>query len=297
MTVLELQRTAAAELPRSPTPRLDCDCLLGFLLNKSRSWLAAHNDEVLTPEQEAKYYSMTASRRTGLPIAYITGHKEFFGLDFIVTQDVLIPKPDTELIVEQALIAASELTSQPDIRNNTIQIADICTGSGCIAISILHELPHHITAVMTAADISQAALTVAQSNANILLPQHTINFICGNLLYWNTESHTSISPKQRFNLIVSNPPYVPSDTVTELLADGRSEPRLALDGGHAGLDIIKDLIPQVFISLTHGGCFLIETGEYNAAATAELLSKAGFIDIVNYTDMGGMPRVTRAKKP
>lgn len=291
VSVRDLQRRSPRDMPDSPTPRLDCDCLLGMVLHKPRSWLAAHDDELLTAPQLAAYEACTARRRTGLPVAYITGHKEFFGLDFAVTQDVLIPKPDTELLAEQAIAAISEYMRRGGVRGaGSIRIADVCTGSGCIVISVLSRFSTQCGIKAAASDISPAAIETAQQNARRLVPQHDIAFITGNLLDWN-------EPRQTFDIILSNPPYVPSHTARQLLADGRGEPLLALDGGTDGLTVIRKLIPQAAASLAGGGFFLIETGEYNSAETAALLSQAGFISVTTYTDLGGMPRVIRAQKP
>ena len=145
-------------------------------------------------------------------------------------------------------------------------------------------------------DISKDALGIAQRNARAILGENAenISFVQGDLL---EPFLAGAKTPQHFDIILSNPPYVPSSVTDGLLQDGRSEPRLALDGGADGLDIIRRLIPQVWQALNKNGILLIETGEYNAAQTAELLKDSGFIEIATFNDLGGQPRVTQAKKP
>ncbi|MFC2599752.1 MAG: peptide chain release factor N(5)-glutamine methyltransferase [Treponema lecithinolyticum] len=304
------------------TPALDADCLLAHVLGKDRSFLLAHDEIELSAAQERAFFNAVSRRNAGLPVAYITGTKEFFGFDFKVTQDVLIPKPDTELLVERTLCEleylAAQRRSKTDIaigtasgsatidtgagKDSALYAADVCTGSGCVALSALASLQAANTNVVlplsdfappvffTASDISKKALKIARINAhNLLLPQkaHSIRFVRADLLDF---------PHPPFDLIVSNPPYVPSAAAAQLLQDGRSEPHLALDGGRDGLDLIRRLVVQAFAALKSGGVLLLETGEYNARQTAELMTKAGFTDIVTYNDLSGMPRVTRGCK-
>ncbi|AEE17529.1 protein-(glutamine-N5) methyltransferase, release factor-specific [Treponema brennaborense DSM 12168] len=302
----------------TPTPPLDCDCILSRLLGVPRSYLFSHPETVLTEPQCAAFFDAVRLRRTGLPVAYITGHKEFWALDFLVTRAVLIPKPDTELLVERALETVARIVGAnrpaPPAEGDesgdfaappcaSVRIADVCTGSGCVAVSILHTLPYRadIRYEMYATDISPAALSVARENAKRLLKApaaYTLDFFEGDLL--EPLLSDAVSGKESFDLIVSNPPYVPADVTARLLADGRSEPELALngdcDGTTDGTGLLRRLIGQARWALKRGGFFLIETGEYNAAAAASYLAKNGFTDIVTYTDLGGMPRVTLAKK-
>lgn len=303
----------------SPTPALDTNCILEHILQKSQTFLLVHCGAELSSDEQKQFESALVLRRTGLPVAYITGHKEFYGLDFLVTPDVLIPKPDTELLVEHAVSAASGILAGGQAA--PYRIADICTGSGCIAVSVLHEIlrdpqipeNNKKSVSMTAADISRTALSVAQKNArNLLYPDATISFFQGDLL-------NAVPETGQFNMILSNPPYIPADEVTELLKDGRSEPRLALDGdtdsaisaatpagsssvpgsisaAHDGLAIIRRLIPQAYQRLLSGGIFLIETGEYNAEKTAGLMKKAGFTDVQIFKDLAGQLRLTQGRK-
>ncbi len=284
------------------TPTLDCDCLLSHVLDKDRSFLLSHNQDFLDIDDEKEFFSLLEKRSSGMPIAYIIGKKEFYGFDFIVTDDVLIPKADTELLVEKSIEIIQRHVKKS---NQQFKFADICTGSACISLSILKtifsytEQDAHKKITCHATDIAGSALNIAKKNAHVLLSveeQKSISFFEGDLL-------EPLANDDGYDLIVSNPPYVPSSIVDELLQDGRGEPRLALDGdvddnnSANGLSIIQRLIPQVWQKVKSGGEFLIETGEYNAAATLELMSKCGFVDCTTYKDLSGQPRVSYGRKP
>ena len=315
MTIREARRLAIGLLESSalskqvsPTSALDVDCLLCAVLHTNRSALLAHDEQNLSPSQYKAFCKAVEKRQTGLPVAYIVGHKEFFGFDFCVSPAVLIPKSDTELLVELALdeikTRARSLKENAHGGKAQLYIADVCTGSGCVILSILKTLEQNrsgafkdIRLVCRASDISEAALSLARKNAARLLDGSAIEkprFFCADLLGFGPPAG-SVS-ENRYDIIVSNPPYVPSKTAAELLEDGRSEPLSALDGGKDGLDIIRRLVPQAFTALKKGGVFLVETGEYNAGETRNLMTKSGFIDIVTYNDLGGLPRVTRGTK-
>lgn len=315
MTIREARRSAIGLLESSalskqvsPTSALDVDCLLCAVLHTNRSALLAHDEQSLSPSQYKAFCKAVEKRQTGLPVAYIVGHKEFFGFDFCVSPAVLIPKSDTELLVELALgefeKRAAGLKESAHGGKPQLYIADVCTGSGCVILSILKtleqkhsELCKNIRLACRASDISEAALSLARKNAARLLDGPAIEkprFFCADLLGFGSPSGRV--SENRYDIIVSNPPYVPSKTAAELLEDGRSEPLLALDGGKDGLDIIRRLVLQAFTALKKGGVFLVETGEYNAGETRSLMTKSGFIDIVTYNDLGGLPRVTRGIK-
>ena len=315
MTIREARRSAIGLLESSflskqvsPTSALDVDCLLCAVLHTNRSSLLAHDEQSLSPSQYKAFCKAVEKRQTGLPVAYIVGHKEFFGFDFCVSPAVLIPKSDTELLAELALgeieKRAAALKESAHGGKAQLYIADVCTGSGCVILSILKtleqkhsELCKNIRLVCHASDISEKALRVARKNADRLLNSSAIEkprFFCADLLGFGPPAGRV--SENRYDIIVSNPPYVPSKTAAELLEDGRSEPLLALDGGKDGLDIIRRLAPQAFTALKKGGVFLVETGEYNAGETRSLMTKSGFIDIVTYNDLGGLPRVTRGIK-
>ncbi len=231
---------------------------------------------------EEKFFNAIEIRKAGLPVAYITGEKEFWGRTFRVTQDVLIPKPDTEILVERAI------TLIQNFQNSPVTIMDVCTGSGCIALSLAADCP---TVIVTATDISSKALSVARGNASKLLCGREITFLEADL------RGGLPGEIQSWDMIISNPPYVPSKVATGLLEDGRSEPLLALDGGLDGLDLIKPLAQHAFKALKKGGYLLIETGEYNAAGTAAYLKALGFIDILTHRDLAGQDRVIEGRRP
>ncbi|MBR0033385.1 MAG: peptide chain release factor N(5)-glutamine methyltransferase [Treponema sp.] len=268
------------------TISLDSDIIISHILQKNRTWILFHRSEEVPKDKEEKIFSLIEQRKTGLPIAYITGHKEFFGLDFLVTRDVLIPKPDTELLVEKTI---AETNTRAGAR-----ICDMCSGSGCAGISVVKNAPS--VSSVTFADISEKALEITRINAERLLgtdePSKKIFFVLSDLFS---------SVAGCFDIIITNPPYVPHTTATELLKDGRSEPILALDGDvdekgenartDDGLSIIRRLVPQCFEHISEKGVLLMETGEYNAQETALLFEKCGFARVHIEKDMNDMMRV------
>ena len=264
-----------------------------LLLNASRE---------ISAEEETVLRDAIEKRTTGLPVAYITGHKEFYGYDFCVTPDVLIPKPDTEILVEKALDAVlSKMDARPEI---VLSICDMCTGSGCIGLSVLKQLieeykiPSGSLPKLTLCDISGAALEIARKNAFALLPQEEAE----EIRFINTNLFSEV--EYTFDLILTNPPYVPARMTDELLKDGRNEPRLALDGdvgifgektdSDDGLELIRRLLPESYEHLAGNGVLLMETGEYNAESAASLAENAGFRNIKIHRDLEGQLRVTEA---
>ena len=326
MTIRNARDEAIKKLTNSPTAPLDADVLLAHATGCTKSFLLAHRNDALTDAQYGAYMSAVSLRATGLALAYITGHKEFYKLDFIVTRDVLVPKPDTETLVEKAVESIKEIvrnkttstgkavrTAEAPKKNDettkqnegrqtygTLRIADICTGSGCVGIAAARELNEcGIFCELTLTDISSRALEIAKQNASRLLTKAQFErtaFVSSDLL-------TAISPFSLFDAILANPPYVPSDEATELLKDGRGDPALALDGdadgalgvrqSSDGLAITRRLVPQAYEHLVHGGMLFLESGEYNAKKAARLMEKAGFVRVETHCDLSGMPRVTR----
>ena len=294
MTFQQFKIQSIKELSGSPSPSLDVEVLMQWILKKDRSYIIFHRDEELSEEQESQLKKSISLRKTGLPIAYITGHKEFYGIDFMVSSDVLIPKPDTEVLVENSIEIIRCLQDKSD---HTLNILDMCTGSGCVAISIIKTLkdlhsPGESNPKFTLADISNKALDIARENARRILDPETLS----KLTFVSTNLFKNLKDKS-FDLIVSNPPYVPCDQTTELLKDGRNEPRLALDGDidiegnpsetKDGLEIIRNLVSQAKSHLTENGMLILETGEYNAMETACLMEKIGFRDVKTYVDLEG----------
>lgn len=310
MTLQELKSKIIEKLSKtSPSPKLDAEVLLSHCLGFSKTELLLKRDYEVPADKEAWLCDATARRATGLPIAYITGHKEFYGYDFIVSPDVLIPKPDTEILVEHAV---DVILSKMDARGeNLLTVCDMCTGSGCIAIAVAKTLledervaPDQLPK-FTLADISEPALDIARRNAAALLSDHG-NLVMSRFNFVRTNLFDAISEAIKYDVILSNPPYIPHTMVDELLRDGRSEPRLALDGditlegdracaddgqpADDGLEIIRNLIPQAQAHLAPRGTVLMETGEYNAEAAAALAAVAGFNTEI-HRDLEGQLRV------
>ena len=294
MTFQQFKIQSIKELSGSPSPSLDVEVLMQWILKKDKSYILFHRDEKLSEEQESQLKKSISLRKTGLPIAYITGHKEFYGIDFMVSPDVLIPKPDTEVLVENSIEIIRCLQDKSD---HTLNILDMCTGSGCVAISIIKTLkdlhsPGESNPKFSLADISNKALDIARKNARKILDPETLS----KVTFVSTNLFKNLKDKS-FDLIVSNPPYVPCDQTTELLKDGRNEPRLALDGDidiegnpsgtKDGLEIIRNLVSQAKSHLTENGMLILETGEYNAMETACLMKKIGFRDVKTYVDLEG----------
>jgi len=288
----------------SPSPALDINCILCHILQCDKTFLLMHYKDELKLEQESCFFNAIEKRKTGLPVAYITNHKEFYGYDFFVTPGVLIPKPDTEILVENAVSYIME-ASETYGKNKVLNICDMCSGSGCIGISVYLTLlnegyPKEFFPNFTFADISPQALAITKHNAERLIPNPV-----SNLRYMRSNLFDNVP--QRFDFVLTNPPYIPSDLVNELLTDGRSEPRLALDGdinpetgkatkNNDGLGIIKKEIPEIFSSLDPYGLFLMETGEYNAEETALLAEKCGFKNVQILKDLEGQLRVVTGRK-
>lgn len=255
--------------------RLDAHLLLAALLERPRTWLLAHDDAPLTEPVRQRYAEACQQRAQGVPIAYLLGEKEFFGLTLKVSPAVLVPRPDTETLVQWALdrLADPALPPHPTV-------LDLGTGSGAIALSIAHACPH---AQVTAVDASPEALTVAQTNGRRLSP--TTRFLLGS---WFTPV-----AGQRFDLIVSNPPYI-ADADPHLAAL-HAEPRQALTAGPDGLDDLRQIIEQAPAHLAAGGWLLLEHGHDQAVAVTQLLKARGFDQVSTHFDLGGQPRCTGGK--
>jgi release factor glutamine methyltransferase len=292
MTIQQAKIHGKNELTSSPTPELDVAVLLQHITGFDKTHLLLNRDYELNAGQEGEFLSAIERRKTGFPVAYITGHKEFFGLDFYVTSDVLIPKPDTELLVELALDALEDkFRAKPDMIPT---VCDMCTGSGCVGLSIAKniKMSNEKSLAITLVDISEKALAVAKKNAERLISEKdSVHFVQSNLFE---------NIPRTFDLIVTNPPYVPHSESVELLKDGRSEPLLALDGDvdeygeydftDDGLSLIRRLVPQCYEHLNRNGVLIMETGEYNAEETAELFKQAGFRNVRIEYDMNEMMR-------
>ena len=295
ITIRQFKNNASKELEGfTPSPELDVQVLLSHALKYDKTQLLLFAENHIPDDKLEWLNKAIGLRKTGLPVAYITGVKEFYGYDFFVTPDVLIPKPDTEVLVERAM----ELIIQAA---RPLRILDMCTGSGCIGLSVmktlyaLEKVPVENLPQMTLVDISEQALAIAKKNAAALLPDGAI---LQKITFIQSDLFEKVDGK--FDFILTNPPYVPSSMVDKLLKDGRNEPRLALDGDiavpepvegpQAGTHIIKKLITQSCKHLAQNGTILMETGEYNAQATADFAQEAGFATEI-HRDLEGQMRV------
>ena len=258
------------------SPRLAAEVLLMHTLDCDRAHLFAHPERVLTPEETNQYHSFVHERADGKPTQYITGHQEFWGLDLLVSEAVLIPRPETEHSVEAALeIARADSAIK--------KIIDVGTGSGCIALALTKELPHH---EIHATDISEVALAIARENAERLNLQR-VQFRRCDLL-------TGVEA-EKYDLVVSNPPYVGRDEpekVQKIVRDW--EPGVAVFGGASGLEIYERLVPQAFEALRPGGWLVMEIGYSIEQPIRKLLS--GWSGVEIKADLQGIPRVAVARK-
>jgi len=267
------QLTAALGLEKREA-RLEARVLAAFAWNVSPAWLIAHDTDPLSDAQTAQFQALLSRRLAGEPIAYLTGTREFYGRPFRVSPDVLIPRPDTELLVELALARIP-----PD---RAMDILDLGTGSGCIAITLALERP---LARVTAVDRSTAALTIAQCNADILNAR--VEFL--------TSDWFDALAGRRFDLIVGNPPYIAAADPHLTRGDVRFEPLTALAAGHAGLDDLRQLTAVARDHLKPGGALLLEHGYDQADAVQALLRESGIPHPQSWTDLSGILRVSGGK--
>jgi release factor glutamine methyltransferase len=283
VTLRALIAEAETKLQQSPHPeraRLDAETLLLHSLCQNRAWLITHWDDEADAAMQCAYNDLVARRQTGEPIQYITGASEFFGLPFSVGPGVLIPRPETEHLVEEVIRLAAQF------EKSDLRIADIGTGSGIIAVAVAHALPHaHISAI----DSSPQALTIAKENAESNNLADRIKFYEGDLLAPLTG--------QRFDIIASNPPYIPTTDSDYLSIEVREhEPHSALFAGNDGLDIYRRLIPDARELLTPSGWLVLEIGYGQQQAIEELLTAHRYSDIHFIADYQGIPRVVSARR-
>jgi release factor glutamine methyltransferase len=268
-----------------PSPRLNAELLLMFTLNCDRAHFFAHPDRELTAEEQTRYEAALSERARGVPAQYITGHQEFWGMDLIVTPAVLIPRPETEHVIETLLELASAERAGGQECPPHLRIADIGTGSGAIALALAHEFPG---AEIHAIDVSAAALEIARANAARHQLEHRIQFHQADLL----ESLNLTS----MDFILSNPPYVGESEEDQVQLEVRKfEPRAAVFAGSTGLEVIARLIPQAHAALRPGGWLILEISGTIAGEVGQLLK--GWDDVRIIPDLQSIPRVARARKP
>jgi release factor glutamine methyltransferase len=282
MTLREWFNRGEAQLLSGLHPdraRRDAETLLLHATGKNRAWLLTHLEDDFAGCTAIRYAGLLDRRQRGEPIQYITGEAEFYGLPFRVTSDVLVPRPETEHLVEK-VIELAPLFSKP-------RIVDVGTGSGAIAIALAHERPN---ATVTAIDISESALAVARDNAERVGFADRIRFLQGDLL----------APVigEQFEFVVSNPPYVSIADRSSLAVEVRDhEPDVALFAGEDGLDIYCRFIPSAAAALIPGGYIALEIGHSQQPDIHRLLTIAGFKNIEFTSDLQGIPRVAVAQRP
>jgi release factor glutamine methyltransferase len=280
---------------RVPSDTLAAELLLLHVARRDRTWLYAHPEELLDPQILESYVSLLRRRAAGEPTQHLTGKQEFWGLEFEVNSDVLIPRPETEHLIEVALdrLAVRELRHgrDPKLTGEGLNIVDIGTGSGCIAIALAKELP---ATKIYATDISPAALAVAQGNAARLGFQSRITFLESNLLSaFSPSSHQS----PLFDLVISNPPYIGRKEAPALPIEVREhEPASALYGGEEGYELFGLLIPEAARNLTSGGLLVLELGHDSLPAVRPLLETPQWTNIHVTNDLAGIPRVLSAER-
>jgi release factor glutamine methyltransferase len=264
-----------------PSPRLNAELLMMFVLGRERAFLFAHPERPLNLEEHAQYDEVIRERARGCPTQYITGHQEFWGLDLLVSPAVLIPRPETEHVVETVLELVNGYHHDGPAR---LRLLDVGTGSGCIALALASELPH---AEIHACDISDEALEIARINAARLGMGGKVLFRRSDLL--------SVYAGEKFDFVISNPPYVGEREWDKVQKQVREfEPKVAVFSGHEGMDIYRKLVPQAQEHVRDGGWFVAEIGFSEEAKVRALL--AGWQDLQVTADLQGIPRVIAARK-
>ncbi len=291
LIVRTVLRDAFAQLRGAgvPSHTLAAELLLMHALGRDRTWLYAHPEEQVSSADAQHFFALVARRANGEPTQHLTGKQEFWGVEFEVTPDVLIPRPETEHVIEVALdrLAVRELRAgrKLTLSGEGLQIADIGTGSGCIAIALAKELP---AAAIYATDISRPALAVAERNAKRQNVADRVRFSEGNLL-------DGIAPL--LDLIASNPPYIGRREAASLMREVRDhEPEIALYGGEEGYEFYADLITQSAAHLKPTGLLVLELGHNSLPAVQPLLDAPAWTNVAVTTDLAGIPRVLAAEK-
>jgi release factor glutamine methyltransferase len=276
--------------------RREAGSLLAHVIGQDRTFIISHAEDPISAEELGEFQSALEWRAAGKPLQYITGHQEFFGLDFEVTTDVLIPRPETELLVETALGLVSKQEGAP-------AICDVGTGSGCIAIAILVELQKlhpDVDASAVVIDISEVALEVAKRNAGRHSVNERMSFVlsdCFTALHQQKKGKPEDSNLELFDLIVSNPPYVASGAISGLQREVRDfEPTLALASGADGLSMIRRLLVDARPFLRTGGHFVFEIGFDQREAVEQLLDRGVWKLLGIHNDLQGIPRIVALEK-
>jgi len=287
MTNREFLALRSAELRNSETAFLDASILLAHCMGLPREKLLTCLPEHIDSGVAGAFSGLWKRRMAGESIAYILGRKEFFGRDFVVDRRVLVPRPDTETLVSAALEVGDAVFARKERKESSLRsfrLHDVCTGSGAVAISLAAERPGWL---VSASDVSPEALDVAKINASLLLGKE-IPLTIADLLN---------GIEGPFDMITANPPYVPSHETDQLLGLGWGEPRLALDGGADGLDLVRRLAGEAFPMLVPGGFLLVETDALQSRATRDILLQEGFDGTRIWKDLAGLERITGVRRP
>ena len=282
MLLGETLRAAIRQLSAAqvPSPRMNAELLLMFTLSCDRAYLYGHPERKLTDEEGSRYQEALVQRATGLPAQYITGHQEFWGMDFIVSPEVLIPRPETEHVVERVL----QLMRDPPVQVGNPRIVDVGTGSGCIAVALAKEFPQ---AEVHATEISAGALEIARSNAS----RHNLQ---DRIVFHQTDLLAGIE-KNAFDVVVSNPPYVGLAEEDQVQLEVRKfEPRNAVFAGETGLEVIHRLVPQAYEVLKPGGWLVMEISGTIVGSTKQAVSSWENVQVL--PDLQSIPRVLSAQK-
>jgi release factor glutamine methyltransferase len=322
MDVRTTMKSGLAQLREAHVPSftLAAELLLLHVLGRDRAWLYAHPEEQLSTADTERFFALIARRANGEPTQHLTGKQEFWGLEFEVTPDVLIPRPETEHVIEVALdrLAVREIRAgrKPSFSGEGLQIADIGTGSGCIAIALAKDLPG---ATIYATDISTTALAVAHRNATRHSVSDRIHFLECNLLdrlpfvmaqhavplqlqtgsTGNSSDQSPVTSHQPplLDLIASNPPYIGRREAATLMCEVRDhEPEIALYGGEEGYELYADLITQAATHLKPSGLLVLELGHNSLPAVQPLLEAPIWTKVAITNDLAGIPRVIAAER-
>ena len=298
-------REGLAQLREAQVPSytLAAELLLLHVLGRDRTWIYSHPEEEIAASDIERYFALIHRRAAGEPTQHLTGKQEFWGMEFEVTQDVLIPRPETEHVVEVALdrLAAREVRAGrlQTLSGEGLRIADVGTGSGCIAIALAKELP---SARFVATDVSHGALEVARRNAERHGVANRVHFVVANFLEkcgrWGVVSEEQDLLEQlSLDMIVCNPPYVGRREATTLMREVREhEPEIALYGGEEGCELYPELIAQSASHLKPGGFLVLELGHDSLPVVQPLLDKSTWTNVSVTNDLAGIPRVLSAER-
>jgi release factor glutamine methyltransferase len=273
MTTLTVRQVIA----QSGLMPLDAQVLLAHTLGSDRAWLVAHANDALPRDRVDAFFALARRRRDGEPVAYLTGIREFWGMALTVTPNVLIPRPETETLVERAL---ARLPS-----DRALRLLDLGTGSGAIALALARERP---LAQVTATDTSDAALIVARTNARRLY-LHSVEFLSAD---W----YAGLPDGAPFDMIVSNPPYIAAGDRHLSEGDVRFEPMAALVAGSDGLDALRIIVAGARDRLAPGGFLIVEHGHDQAQSVREMFAGTGYVDLESSRDLAGIPRVMAGRR-